>query len=101
MEMGLQGCPQNQQLTAYFQKSSPLQRGNYFIFILRGAAQHYETAFPISTPPSTGYGPLECGTLGCDHRHQFVPGLNERLRPFILEPGGQGVDIDSGLSELR
>jgi hypothetical protein len=23
--------------------------------------------------------------------------LNERLRPFILKLGGQGVDIDSGL----
>src|SRR5262249_35938777 len=39
--------------------------------------------------------------LGGDHRHEFVPGLHERLRTFVLEPGGQGVAIDAGLGELR
>src|SRR4030095_9574272 len=54
----------------------------------------------FNTAP-TRHGPLECGTLGSDHRHQFVPRFNERLRPFILKLGSQGVDVDSGLGELR
>src|SRR5437762_3212932 len=50
--------------------------------------------------PSIGHGLLECGTLGGDDRHQFVPRFNERLRPFVLKLRSQGVDIDSGLGQL-
>src|SRR5438876_3364952 len=35
--------------------------------------------------PSTGCGLLECSALGGDHRHQLAPGLNKRLRPFVLK----------------
>src|SRR5215831_15866948 len=29
------------------------------------------------------------GALGGDHRHELVPRLHERLRSFVLEPGGR------------
>src|SRR5260370_118272 len=44
---------------------------------------------------------LESRALGGDHRHQFVPGFDERGGPFVLKPGGQGVNVDTGLGELR
>jgi len=49
----------------------------------------------------TGIGALERGILGGDHVHQLVPGADKRLRPFVLKPGRQGVDIDTCLRELR
>src|SRR5579864_1384180 len=39
--------------------------------------------------------------LGRDHRHEFVPGLHERLCSLILELGAQCAEVDSGLCELR
>ena len=39
--------------------------------------------------------------LGGDHLHEFVPGFDERFGPFVLELGGQGVDVDAGPGELR
>ena len=44
---------------------------------------------------------LESGALRCDHCHQVVPGLHERLRSFVLKLGGQGIEVDAGLGELR
>ena len=41
-------------------------------------------------------GLLEGGALGGDHRHQFVRGFDERRGSFVLQLGGQGVDIDAG-----
>src|SRR5215470_15538850 len=38
--------------------------------------------------------------LGCNHTHELVPGGDERLGPFFLKLGGQGIDVDAGLGEL-
>src|SRR5713226_6062172 len=46
-------------------------------------------------------GLLERGALHRDHTHQVVPRLYKRLGSFILKPGGQGIDVDAGLGELR
>src|SRR5258708_28537476 len=45
-------------------------------------------------------GLLQGGALGYNHRHKFVPGFDERSSPFVLESGGQGVEVDTGLAEL-
>ena len=45
-------------------------------------------------------GFLQGGALGGDHRHQFAPGFDKRSSAFVLEFGGQGVAVDSGLGEL-
>src|SRR5262245_62447432 len=39
--------------------------------------------------------------LRSDDRQQLVPGFHERLGAFVLQPGGQGIDIDAGLGEFR
>ena len=39
-------------------------------------------------------------TLRGDHRHQVVPGFDERLGPFVLKLGGQSIDINAGLGKL-
>src|SRR5262249_25560125 len=41
------------------------------------------------------------GALGGDHRREFVPRLHERLRPVVLELGGQGVAVDASPGKLR
>src|SRR6266850_5856310 len=43
----------------------------------------------------------EVGALGDDHLHELVPGFHEGLRSLILELGGQRVDVDPGLRDLR
>jgi hypothetical protein len=53
---------------------------------------------PPSLFPS---GFLEHGTIGCDHRHQFVPGFYERLGSFVLKLSSQCVDIDAGSGATR
>src|SRR5260370_36037432 len=49
---------------------------------------------------SSRAGLLQGGALGYNHRHKFVPGFDERSSPFVLESGGQGVEVDTGLAEL-
>jgi hypothetical protein len=44
-------------------------------------------------------GFLQGGALGDYHRHEFVPGFDERSSAFVLEFRGQSVAIDSGLAE--
>ena len=39
--------------------------------------------------------------LGGDGLQKVVPGCDERLRAFVLKPGGQGIDVDAGPCELR
>ncbi len=36
---------------------------------------------------------------GLDDFHEFVPGLNERFRAFVLQPGGECIDIDTGIGK--
>jgi hypothetical protein len=43
---------------------------------------------------------LKNGALGYYHCHKFVPGFDERIRPFLLKLRCQGGDVDAGLSEL-
>ena len=43
---------------------------------------------------------LQDSAFRINYRHQVVPGLDERFRPFVLKLGGQLVDIDTGLGEL-
>src|SRR5262249_41018689 len=57
---------------------------------------------PRQRPPEQMLAGLRQGrALGGDHRHEFVPGLHERLRALVLELGGQGVAVDAGPGELR
>src|SRR5262245_62802721 len=51
--------------------------------------------FTGGVPASAGL--LELGALGGDHAHEFLPGRDERLRPFVLEPRCKGVHVDTGL----
>jgi hypothetical protein len=44
--------------------------------------------------------PLHGVTFGGEHRHQLVPGSDETLASFILELGGRGADVVSGLGRL-
>src|SRR5262245_16791474 len=37
---------------------------------------------------------FERGRLGIDHAHQIVPGTDERLAAFLLEPSRECTDID-------
>src|ERR1700738_1255115 len=41
------------------------------------------------------------GALGLDAGHQVFPGLDEGFGTFVLEPGGERVDIDTRLGEAR
>src|ERR1700747_2541955 len=41
------------------------------------------------------------GALGLDAGHQVIPGLDEGFGTFVLEPGGERVDIDTRLGEAR
>jgi hypothetical protein len=43
---------------------------------------------------------FESGALRGDHRHQLVPRFDERRRTFLLQFGGQRVDVDSSALEL-
>src|SRR5439155_5635636 len=62
---------------------------------------------PTSTTSTFMMKPHPClpslrqgGALGSDYIHKLVPGIDERLGPFVLEPCGQGIDVDGGLGEL-
>jgi len=48
---------------------------------------------------STFSSPRQGGALGGDHFHEFVPGVDERLRAFILELAGEEVHVDAGPGE--
>jgi len=47
-----------------------------------------------------GRRPLERSTFRGDHRHQVIPGPNERLRGFVLELSYQRVNIDAHFTKL-
>src|SRR4029453_4683306 len=67
--------------------------------------------FRISDPSTslrTGFGfrvflltgLLKCGALGGDYTHELVPGIDERFCAFVLDPCGQGIEVDGRLGEL-
>src|SRR5215470_15101461 len=43
----------------------------------------------------------EPGALRRDHPQEVLPGFDERLGSLVLEPSGEGVDVDAGLRERR
>src|SRR5262249_45162531 len=50
---------------------------------------------------STLSGLLQDSALGGDYLHEFVPGFDKRFGPFILELGGQSIDVDTNPSERQ
>src|SRR5262245_46948189 len=55
--------------------------------------------FAIALPFIGSAGGHEVGALGGDHVHELVPGVDERLRAFVLELTGEGVQVDAGARE--